>query len=156
MPDLDVGKYKVKVIDAYLTDNPKNGNPGVCWTFSCESGRIDCTRFVSENNVEWIKKDMVTLGFPESLLEDVASLERLKEFSMGKECEIVVEEGYQGKPQVKWINSLDRAGSGRRAPSAGIKDRLAALLAGRPVPLVSQPRQQEPFAPTPNDDDVPY
>lgn len=153
---LTPGKYRVKAIDAFMTESQK-GTVGLCWSFMCESGRIECTRWVTENTTEYVKKDMVTLGFPEDKLDDIGELENLKKYTCGNEVEIVVEdEEYQGSvtAKVKWINKIGSRPSG----GPGVRDRLHALLSGRPAPLVSQPRQQsqmEPFAPV-ADDDVPY
>lgn len=148
-------KYTVKVVDAFITESSKKGTMGLCFTFMCDEGRIECIRWVTEATSDRVKMDLHTLGFTSDMLEDPTSLDRLKEITLGNEVEIVTEEKeYNEKITVvvKWINAV--GGWAGRGAGPGVRDRMHALLTGKPAPMVSAPRQRTPpAAPTLNDDD---
>lgn len=154
---LSPGKHHVQVIGASLTAS-STGTMGIRFDFENDDGTIDHTLWVTERTVDRVRENLATLGYSSQLFDDPANLDRIQEITLGNECQMVVEdEEYKGKieSKVKWINALGRNGLGRGSVATpGMRDRLHAMLTGKPAPLVSQPR--EPQAMPLSDDDLPF
>ena len=157
---LTPGKYHVTVKKAFATES-QGGTPGITFLFECESGEIDCTRWVTEKTRDRVITDLETLGFSFEMLGEQENLDRIDDYVRGNECEIVVaDEEYKGvvEAKVKWINAI-----GGKA-TVNTKTAIWAALTGKtPVPrddgLVSRPRKVEPNIPPSapiSDDDIPY
>jgi hypothetical protein len=155
-------KYPAKVVDAFMVESSKKGTMGICFTFSCEPGHIETTRWLTENTSDRVLKDLETLGFSKEMLSDPDNLDRIGEILKDRECEIVPEwDDYKKKMVVKWINSV---GGVSRTTGPGVRDRMHALLTGNAAPLVSAPRQRTPPAAPPapppaegiDEQDVPF
>ena len=153
---LDIGTHEVEVTGAGLTES-QGGTPGIIVYFKNEHGDMDTTMWVTEKTAVFVSKNLTTLGFDTSLLggdDWLSQLENVGATIKGNRVKIVCdEETYQGKTEVKvkWINDATRVAAGSS------KQRLAALLSGKPAGLVSAPRRQEPPPSAPlTDDDLPF
>lgn len=162
---LTPGKYHVRVVKAFATE-AQSGTPGITFMFECESGEIDCTRWITDKTRDYVIKDLDTLGFSFDMLGDQENLDRIDDIVRGNEVEIVVaDEEYRGtvEAKVKWINAVGSRGGGNtkasvwealtgKTPAVSAVARKDGLVSGpRSVPVASQ----QPFAPV-SDQDVPY
>lgn len=167
MPRLTAGTYHVQVKSANMTESQK-GTMGITFHFECESGDIDCTRWVTPGTSEYVIKDLDTLGFGRELIDKVENLDRIDEITRGNECQIVVEdEEYKGNvtAKVKWINPISFTGGNAAGKIHSIlvgNSITGGAPAPRSAPVVPAPRattsEPAPFAPTNIHDieDVPF
>ncbi len=63
-------KYPAKVAEAFVMESSKKGTMGICFTFACAEGHIEAIRWLTENTADRVIKDLETLGFSRTLLDD--------------------------------------------------------------------------------------